>query len=99
VLLAIACYAMSLAPVTWVIISEIFPNRIRGAAMGMAVASLWAACFVLSDAFPILNGDLGPPKTFGLFSFICLLGFIYILRKLPETKNKTLEELERELVD
>jgi sugar porter (SP) family MFS transporter len=99
VLLAIACYALSLAPITWVVISEIFPNRIRGAAMAVAVASLWAACFGLSDTFPILNGDLGPAKTFGLYAFICLLGFIFILRKLPETKNKTLEELERELVD
>jgi len=99
VLLAIACYAMSLAPITWVIISEIFPNRIRGAAMAVAVASLWGACFVLTDTFPILNKDLGPAKTFGLYAFICILGFIFILRKLPETKNKTLEELERELVD
>ena len=99
VLLAIACYSMSLAPVTWVVISEIFPNRIRGAAMAVAVASLWAACFVLTYSFPILNSTLGPAKTFGLYAFICVLGFIFILKKLPETKNKTLEELERELVD
>jgi MFS family permease len=90
---------MSLAPITWVVISEIFPNRIRGAAMAVAVASLWAACFVLTYSFPILNTDLGPAKTFGLYAFICVLGFIFILKKLPETKNKTLEELEHELVD
>jgi len=99
VLLAIACYSMSLAPITWVVISEIFPNRIRGAAMAVAVASLWAACFVLTYTFPLLNTSLGPAKTFGLYAFICVLGFIFILRKLPETKNKTLEELEHELVD
>jgi SP family sugar porter-like MFS transporter len=99
VLAAIACYAMSLAPVTWVIISEIFPNRIRGAAMAVAVASLWIACFILTYTFPILNTGLGPAKTFGLYAFICVLGFLFILRKLPETKGKTLEDLERELVD
>jgi len=114
VLAAIACYSMSLAPVTWVVISEIFPNRIRGAAMAVAVASLWAACFVLTYSFPLLkdglgesyHGDsfllkhgLGPAKTFGLYAAICILGFIFIYLKLPETKNKTLEDLERELVD
>ena len=59
VLAAIGCYAMSLAPVTWVVISEIFPNRIRGAAMAVAVASLWIACFLLTYTFPFLNAKLG----------------------------------------
>ncbi len=99
VLAAIACYSMSLAPVTWVVISEIFPNRIRGAAMAVAVASLWMACFMLTYTFPLLNKNLGPAKTFGLYAAICVLGFLFILFKLPETKGKTLEELERELVD
>jgi sugar porter (SP) family MFS transporter len=99
VLGAIACYSMSLAPVTWVVISEIFPNRIRGAAMAVAVASLWAACFILTFTFPILNTHLGPAKTFGLYALICLLGCGFIYVKLPETKNKTLEELEHDLVE
>jgi sugar porter (SP) family MFS transporter len=99
VLAAIACYAMSLAPVTWVVISEIFPNRIRGAAMAVAVAALWLACFILTYTFPLLNKGLGPAKTFGLYAGICVLGFLFILFKLPETKGKTLEDLERELVD
>ena len=99
VLAAIACYSMSLAPVTWVVISEIFPNRIRGAAMAVAVAALWAACFVLTFTFPILKDKMGPAKTFGLYAVICVIGFLFIFWKLPETKNKTLEELERELVD
>ncbi len=55
VLAAIACYSMSLAPVTWVVISEIFPNRIRGAAMSVAVTSLWIACFILTYTFPLLE--------------------------------------------
>lgn len=99
VLAAIGCYAMSLAPVTWVVISEIFPNRIRGAAMAVAVSSLWIACFLLTYTFPILNGRLGPAGTFWLYAAICIVGFIFIKLKLPETKGKSLEEIERELVD
>jgi sugar porter (SP) family MFS transporter len=99
VLAAIGCYAMSLAPVTWVVISEIFPNRIRGAAMSVAVTALWIACFILTYAFPILNAQLGPSRTFWLYAAICVVGCIYIFLSLPETKNKSLEQLERELVD
>jgi sugar porter (SP) family MFS transporter len=98
VLAAIGCYAMSLAPVTWVIISEIFPNRIRGAAMSAAIASLWVACFVLTYTFPILNARLGSAGTFCLYALVCLCGFVFILRKLPETKGKSLEQLEKDLV-
>ncbi|HNQ89070.1 MAG TPA: sugar porter family MFS transporter [Verrucomicrobiota bacterium] len=99
VLAAIGCYAMSLAPVTWVVISEIFPNRIRGAAMSVAVMSLWIACFVLTITFPVLNGALGPAGTFWLYAAICVAGFLFIRARLPETKGKTLEAIERELVD
>jgi MFS family permease len=98
VLVAIGCYAMSLAPVTWVVISEIFPNRIRGAAMAVAVSALWIACFILTATFPILNAKLGSAKTFWLYSAICMAGFVFIKFKLPETKGKTLEQIERELV-
>lgn len=99
VLAAIACYAMSLAPVTWVIISEIFPNRIRGAAMSMAVVSLWIACTALTLAFPYLNRALGAHGTFWVYGAICLASFVVIVQKLPETKGKSLEQIERELVD
>lgn len=99
VLAAIGCYSMSLAPVTWVVISEIFPNRIRGAAMAVAVSSLWIACFILTLTFPILNATLGSAGTFWLYGAICVAGFIFIKLKLPETKGKTLEQIERDLVD
>ncbi len=99
VLAAIGCYAMSLAPVTWVVISEIFPNRIRGAAMAVAVSALWIACFLLTFSFPFLNAKLGSAGTFWLYAAICIAGFIFIKLKLPETKGKTLEQLERDLVD
>jgi sugar porter (SP) family MFS transporter len=97
VLAAIGCYAMSLAPVTWVVISEIFPNRIRGAAMSVAVMALWIACFILTYTFPILNATMGASGTFWLYAAICLFGLIFILFELPETRGKTLEQLEREL--
>lgn len=99
VLAAIACYAMSLAPVTWVVISEIFPNRIRGAAMSVAVMALWLACFLLTYTFPMLNAKLGSAGTFWLYGAICVLGTAFIFFQLPETKGKTLEQIEKDLVD
>jgi len=94
VVAAIACYAMTLAPVTWVILSEIFPNRIRGFAMSVATFALWAACFVLTYTFPLLNHALKASGTFWLYGLICVLGFMFILKRLPETKGRTLEEIE-----
>lgn len=98
VVAVIACYAMSLAPVTWVILSEIFPNRMRGTGMSIATFSLWAACFVLTYTFPLLNKLLNASGTFWLYGIICLLGFLFILKRLPETKGKSLEEIEHEMV-
>jgi sugar porter (SP) family MFS transporter len=95
VMVAIATYAMTLAPVTWVVLSEIFPNKIRGAAMALATTALWSACFVLTYTFPILNKLLDASGTFWLYAFICLAGFLFILKKLPETKGKSLEEIEK----
>jgi SP family xylose:H+ symportor-like MFS transporter len=98
-LCAIGCYGMSLAPITWVLISEIFPNRIRGAAISVAVSALWIACFILTFTFPTLNKTIGPANTFWVFAAICIAGFLFILFCVPETKGKTLEQIERELVD
>ena len=98
VVIAVGCYSFSLAPVTWVVLSEIFPNRIRGAAMAVTVFALWAACFVLTYTFPFLNRGLGPAGTFWLYCAVCICGFTVIRWKLPETKGKTLERIERELV-
>jgi MFS family permease len=95
VMTAIAAYAMTLAPITWVVLSEIFPNRLRGAAMAVATTALWIACFILTYTFPILNNLLNASGTFWLYAFICLAGFLFILKKLPETKGKTLEEIEK----
>ncbi len=99
VVAAIGCYACTLAPVTWVILSEIFPNRIRGAAMSIAVFALWTGCFTLTQSFPELNARLGPAWTFWIYAIICVVGFFLFKATLPETKGKTLEEIEKELVD
>ena len=92
---AIGCYGLSLAPVTWVVLSEIFPNRIRGAAMSVSVFSLWTACFLLTFTFPVLNESLGTAFTFWIYAAICFGGFFFTWFRLPETKGKSLEEIER----
>ena len=97
VVAAIACYAMTLAPVTWVVLSEIFPNRIRGRAMAIATFSLWVACFILTYSFPLLNTALGAYGTFWVYGVVCLLGFFFVKTQLPETKGQTLEEIEQRL--
>lgn len=98
VLAAIALYAMSLAPVTWVLISEIFPNVIRGMATSIAIVSLWVAYFVLVFTFPILAELLGTFGPFYLYGAICLGGFFFIKKRVSETKGQTLEELENTLI-
>ncbi|KAA9354020.1 sugar porter family MFS transporter [Larkinella humicola] len=94
VLLAISVYATSLAPITWVLISEIFPNRVRGLASSVAILALWGAYFILVFTFPILAEQLGTYGPFGLYAVICLVGFWFVRRNVRETKGKTLEELE-----
>jgi SP family xylose:H+ symportor-like MFS transporter len=93
-LAAIGTYAVSLAPVTWVLISEIFPNKVRGVAISIAVLCLWTAYFILTFTFPVLAKWIGMNNTFYIYSGICLVGFVFIWRKVKETKGKTLEELE-----
>lgn len=98
VLLAISMYAISLAPVTWVLISEIFPNKIRGVASSVAIVSLWGAYFILVFTFPILAEKLGAYGPFYLYAAICFLGFLFIKKRVKETKGQTLEELEENLI-
>jgi MFS family permease len=97
VMAAIATYGLTLAPITWVVLSEIFPNSIRGTAMAIATTALWIACFILTYTFPILNKLLNASGTFWLYGFICMSGFLFIMKKLPETKGKSLEEIENKL--
>ena len=94
---AIACYAMTLAPVTWVLLSEIFPNRVRGIAMAVCTFALWVGSCTLTFAFPSMNAALGCSGSFLIYAAICLCGFLYFLKACPETKGKSLEQLENEL--
>lgn len=98
VLAAIAIYALTLAPVTWVLLAEIFPNKIRGMAMSIGTFSLWVACFLLTYTFPIINSALGAAGSFALYAVICLGGFLFIYKNVPETKGISLEELEKKMV-
>lgn len=98
VVIAIACYAMTLGPVTWVLLSEIFPDRVRAVAMATCTFALWAACFLLTYSFPILNSWLGSYGTFWIYAAICIFGYIFFTRRLPETKGESLEELEKKLI-
>lgn len=97
-LAAIGVYAMTLGPVTWVLISEIFPNHIRGAATSVAVISLWLSYALLVFTFPILADKLGAYTPFYIYSGICILGFLFVKVKVKETKGQTLEELEKNFI-
>ena len=98
VVAAISVYAMTLGPVTWTLLAEIFPNRIRGVAMATCTFALWVGCCTLTFSFPSMNAALGSSGTFWIYASICACAFLYLWRNCPETKGKTLEELERELV-
>ena len=98
VLAAISVYAMTLGPVTWTLLAEIFPHRVRGIAMATCTFALWVGCCTLTFSFPSMNAALGSSGTFWIYSGICVCAFIYLLRNCPETKGKSLEDLEKELV-
>ena len=98
VVAAISVYAMTLGPVTWTLLAEIFPNRIRGIAMATCTFALWVGCCTLTFSFPSMNAALGSSGSFWIYSAICLCAFLFLFHRCPETKGKSLEELEKELV-
>ena len=98
-LASVAIYSLTLAPIVWVILSEIFPNRIRGAAMSLAAIALWIGNFSLTFTFPAIKENLGWTLNFWLYAVICLIGFLVLVFKLPETKGKSLEEIEDLLIN
>jgi SP family xylose:H+ symportor-like MFS transporter len=93
-LCAIACYAMSLAPVTWVLITEIFPNRVRASAVSVSIAALWVSSFAVTYTFPILNNRLGSGGTFLVYGAICLLGAVFVFFAVPETQGTSLDDID-----
>jgi sugar porter (SP) family MFS transporter len=98
VLANVMFYSITLAPLLWVVLSEIFPNRIRGAAMSIAALAHWIGNFSLTFTFPAIKENLGWANNFWLYGVICAFGFIVLYLILPETKGKTLEEIERQIV-
>ena len=98
VVAAISVYAMTLGPVTWTLLAEIFPHRVRGIAMATCTFALWVGCCTLTFSFPSMNAALGSSGTFWIYSGICICAFIFLYRNCPETKGRSLEELEKELV-
>ena len=98
VVAAISVYAMTLAPVTWTLLAEIFPNRVRGIAMATCTFALWVGCCTLTFSFPSMNAALGSSGSFWIYSAICICAFTFLWRRCPETKGKSLEELEKELI-
>jgi MFS transporter, SP family, xylose:H+ symportor len=99
-LVAIACYAMSLAPVTWVLITELFPNSVRATAVSIAVAALWVSSFILTYTFPFFSQSFGASGVFLLYSGVCLIGLVFVYLCVPETKGQSLEQIEaREMTE
>jgi SP family arabinose:H+ symporter-like MFS transporter len=94
ILLYVASFAISLGPVVWVIIAEIFPNRIRGKATAIAAMVLWAADYLVSQTFPPLLSSAGPASTFWIYGSMALIALLFTWRVVPETKGKSLEEIE-----
>lgn len=90
-LAAIACYACTLAPVTWVFLAEIFPNRVRSRGMSIAGSALWIASFLLTYTFPLMVARLGIAGTFAMYAGVCFAGFLLLFRTMHETRGTSLE--------
>ncbi|MEN8117986.1 MAG: sugar porter family MFS transporter [Bacteroidota bacterium] len=89
----IGAFAVSLGPVTWILIAEIFPNKVRGKAMSVSIVFVWISAFILSLFFPILSDGIGLGATFLILAFISALSFWFNVKYVPETKGKNLEEI------
>jgi SP family arabinose:H+ symporter-like MFS transporter len=95
VLAYVACFAVSLGPGVWVYIAEIFPTAVRGRAMSVATVCLWSACLLVTMTFLSLVSFLSPAGAFWTYAVLCGVTFVFVWRVIPETKGKTLEEIQR----
>jgi SP family arabinose:H+ symporter-like MFS transporter len=93
-LCAVAAFAIGLGPGFWVVLSEIFPTRIRGRAMSIATICLWSACTLLTMTFLTLARAISPTGAFLVYSTMCIITFVIVWRAVPETRGRTLEEIE-----
>ncbi len=96
VLAFISAFSMAMGPISWILCSEIFPNKVRGRAMSVATFTIWTSCYIVAQTFPMLNDSptIGPAKTFWIYGAVSLLSFVFVLLMIPETKGRTLEEIE-----
>jgi SP family arabinose:H+ symporter-like MFS transporter len=97
VIVFIAAFALSLGPIGWLFCSEIFPGKVRGRAMSVAAFTVWVSCYIVAQTFPMLNDNpaIGPAKTFWVYAAVSLVSFLFVTMLIPETRGKTLEEIER----
>jgi SP family arabinose:H+ symporter-like MFS transporter len=96
----IAAFAMALGPIPWILCSEIFPTRVRGRAMSLATFVIWTSCYIVAQTFPMLNDSpkIGPAVTFWVYAGCSLLGLLFVIALVPETKGRSLEEIEKSWV-
>ena len=96
ILVFIAAFAMALGPIPWILCSEIFPTRIRGRAMSIATFTIWTSCYAVAQTFPMLNDSsaFGPARTFWVYTACSLAALLLVAWLVPETKGRTLEEIE-----
>jgi SP family arabinose:H+ symporter-like MFS transporter len=101
VMLFIAAFAMGMGPISWLLSSEIFGNKIRGRAMSLAALTVWVSCYVVAQTFPMLNDNpaIGPAKTFAVYAAVSFVSFVFVLLMVPETRGRTLEEIEAMWMD
>jgi MFS transporter, SP family, arabinose:H+ symporter len=95
ILAYIAFFAVSLGPLAFVVIAEIFSNRNRGKAMSVSIFFLWISVYVVSQSFPMLLSSIGSDYTFWIYMVMAVLAFFFVLKLVPETKGKSLEEIEK----
>lgn len=96
ILAFIAAFAMALGPIPWILCSEIFPMRVRGRAMSVATFTIWTSCYIVAQTFPILNDSpaVGPALTFWIYAACSLAALLFVFFMVPETKGRSLEEIE-----
>jgi MFS family permease len=91
----IICFAFSMGPVVWTVINEIFPGHIRGRAVAVATAVNWGSAFLVSQFFLTLIGAMGNALTFWLFALFCVIAWVWIYFRVPETKGLSLEQIQQ----
>ena len=94
ILLYVSCFAIGLGPGVWLVMAEIFPNRVRGRAMSIATVCLWLACLLITGTFLTLMNLAGASATFLIYALMCAVTFVLVLSAVPETKGRTLEEIQ-----